>query len=70
LQPEKIKRIEKSLLLLKIRRIEKSLLLLKIRRIEKSLLLLKIRRIESLQGVYMYAIQHICKEENDTISGA
>jgi hypothetical protein len=46
LQPEKIKWIEKSLLLLKIRRIEKPFLLLKIRRIEKSLLLLKIRRIE------------------------
>ncbi len=45
-----IRRIEKSLLLLKIRRIEKTLLLLKIRRIEKSLLLLKIRRIEKLKS--------------------
>jgi hypothetical protein len=41
LQPEKIKRIEKSLLLLKNRRIEKSLCLLKNRRIEKTLHLLK-----------------------------
>ncbi len=41
LQPEKIRRIEKSMLLPKIRRIEKSMLLLKIRRIEKSLLLPK-----------------------------
>jgi hypothetical protein len=47
LQPGKIRRIEKSSLLLKIRRIEKSLLLLKIRQIEKSLLLLKIRRIQT-----------------------
>jgi hypothetical protein len=46
LQPEKIKWIEKSMLLLKIRRIENSLRLLKNRRIEKSLQLLKNRRIE------------------------
>ncbi len=52
LQPEKIKRIEKSLLLLKNRRIEKSLGLLKNRRIEKSLRLLKNRRtIESLRAL-------------------
>jgi hypothetical protein len=52
LQPEKIKWIEKSLLLLKIRRIKKSLHLLKNRRIEKSLRLLKNRRtIESLQAL-------------------
>ncbi len=57
LQPEKIKRIEKSLLLLKIRRIEKSLLLLKMRRIEKSVLLLKIRRTE--KSLWLQKIRRI-----------